>query len=297
MRTIPSADYTYDPSTEPTTYYRLLLACRLSLVVCRSSPLLLLARMSYRRSAVFRAKLNIQRHCIGFLIGPKGSVIKGLQRKHRIRSRIDQDALVYHLSGNEQDVRNAISDIQKHVNWIKNLDIKAPEPKPTRPKKNQPDSDGWTVCGKARDIAEPKPTKSLSIETSNKFAGFEDSDDEEPQEETKTSPRRRVTFAHDATGEDEIRLFDKDAPASDVSDNSSDEDEPTEEDLAYLASKRSSTNAWRPRSRTTSVSGDSHLKKLNQWAKGGPKPKKTAIKESWADICDEWDRQNGKSLY
>ena len=133
-------------------------------------------------------------------------------------------------------MRNAIADIQKHVNWIKNLDIKAPEPKSTRPKKNQPDSDGWTVCGKARDIAEPKPTKSVSIETSNKFAGFEDSDDEEPQEETKTSPKRRVTFAHDATGEDEIRLFDKDA-ASDVSDSSGEEDEFTEEDLAYLASK------------------------------------------------------------
>ena len=101
--------------------------------------------------------------------------------------------------------------------------------------------------------------------------------------------KSRVTFAHDATGEDEIRFFDKNAPASAVSscDSSSDM---SDEDAAYFASKTSSGNAWKPAFHNILTKEEVKQKKeaiLARLAEKRVARKSPAVKKSWADIADD----------
>lgn len=255
--------------------------------------------MSRRSTSVYHARLNVKKHHLSFLIGKGGVTIKCLQREHNIRSHINQKELVYYLSGEKNSVDAAAAAITKHIRWIDNLPVFAAKKKKVS-RKNRPDADGWTVAGAAP--AKPKLEESTPVvlKNDNKYAGFEsDTDDDEPEEK----PKKRVTFAHDATGEDEIREFDKDEPASYVS-NSSGEDEPSDEDIAYLASKRTSATAWRPRSRSQSPAADSNSGNTfitalrDHVVNGADKPQRKAVKKSWADIADECESDSdGDDLF
>ena len=209
--------------------------------------------MSRYASSLYCAGIQLKKHHLSFLIGKGGCVIKGIQQEHNVDAKIHQRDLVYNLSGNRSNVDAAVAAIKKHMSWIDDL----PAFKSTRqkPMKNTPDEDGWTVTGK-KD-ANPKLQKAhyAEVKTINQYAGF-DSDDDEP-----VTSQKRVTFAHDATGEDDVREFDKDEPASYVS-NSSGDDEPSDEDIAYLSNKCTTSTAWRPRSHKQSPTvSDSNLGK------------------------------------
>ena len=146
--------------------------------------------------------------------------------------------------------------------------------------------------------------------TAGRFESLDDSDDESASAPTESkvavpeprSPRkpigvwsrkRRVTFAHDATGQDEIREFNKNEPPICVSSGS--EAEPSDEDDAYM-SQKTSANAWRPaRRRSTGIKmmrdiarEDNPSKKAK--LKAEYKLQKNAAPQSWADICDDHDR-------
>ena len=256
--------------------------------------------MAYRRNAVFRATLKVQRSHVGFLVGARGATIKGLQKKHGIRSHIDQTTLEYKLSGPEPNVRDAIADIKKHVEWIKNLQPRS-QPEPVkRTVKNEVDEDGFTTIRSSGRRPTRKTVAPIQLETTNKYAGF-DSDSDDEEEDTQES-KPRVTFAHDATGEDEIRRFDKNDPPSAVSSPTNSDNEPSADDLAYLASKTSTSNAWRPRRARTSSIRDLRNDMDNltpaEMVESLSKRKKTRTQKSksWADIADEWDELNDELI-
>lgn len=262
------------------------------------------------QSRVFRATLCIAPKHIGFLIGPRGSVIQGLQRKYGIRSKILQKECEYKLSGPEEGVNNAIADIRRHIQWINSLE----KPKKSKLQKTTcVDEDGWSTVTARSTAKKPVKTSPRMDVTAGRFEALDDSDEESggapiesnvavpeprsPRKPTGVWARKpRVTFAHDATGQDEIREFDKNEPPICVSSGS--EAEPSDEDDAYMAQK-TSANAWRPsRRRSIGITmmrdiarGDNPAKKAE--LKAEYKRQKNAPRQSWADICDDHDRSGG----
>jgi hypothetical protein len=118
---------------------------------------------------------------IGYLIGPKGSVIKGLQQKHSIRSRINQEKCLYILSGLEQNVLDAVQEIQQHIDWINNITAKREQ---AMTPQEQRDEDGWTSAGPRRR-SKNQPRRSVEKTTpsefrsDNSFAGLDSESDED----------------------------------------------------------------------------------------------------------------------
>lgn len=248
--------------------------------------------MSRYASSLYCAGIQLKKHHLSFLIGKRGVAINGIKQQFKVSASIHQRELVYNLSGTKANVDAAAKAITRHMSWIDNLP--AFKSARTVPRKNLPDEDGWTVSGSSPVPPKLKESPKFELDTSNKFAGF-DSDAEDDDEAVEAAPAKKVTFAHDATGEDEIREFDKNEPPIYVS-NSSGDDEPSDEDVAYLASKRSTSGAWRPRSRSQSPAaassdeGKSYIQTLrDHLANGSPKPKRSVNKKSWADIADEDD--------
>lgn len=257
--------------------------------------------MSSYTSSLYCTGIQLKKHHLSFLIGKGGNVIKSLQQEHHIRSNINQRDLVYNMSGAKNNVDAAVTAVKRHMSWIDNLPaFKSTQQAPRKnrvARKNLPDEDGWTVAGKKE--AQPKLTRPPQIElkTENKYTGFSsDEDDDEPA----TSPKR-VTFAHDATGEDEIREFDKNEPPSYVS-NSSGDDEPSDDDIAYLANKRTTSTAWRPRSRSQSPaaasdSNTSYIQAVRDHLKNASQKPERSVKKRWADICDEESDTDDEDLF
>lgn len=246
-----------------------------------------MSRRSYQ-SRVFRATLCIAPKHIGFLIGPRGSVIKGLQRKYGIHSKILQKECEYKLSGPQEGVNSAIAEIRRHIQWINSLE----KPKKSKLQKVSTvvDEDGWSTVTVRSTTKKPVKTTPQMAVTAGRFEALDDSDEE--LESTPTE-KPRVTFAHDATGQDEIREFDKNEPPISVSSGS--EAEPSDEDDAYMAQK-TSTNAWRPsRRRSNGIKMMRDIARENDSAKKAElkaeyRRQKNAAPMSWADICDEHDR-------
>lgn len=262
--------------------------------ITTSSTIQFTYKMSGYASSLYCAGIQLKKHHLSFLIGKGGCVIKGIQQEHNVDAKIHQRDLVYNLSGNRSNVDAAVAAIKKHMSWIDDL----PAFKSTRqkPMKNTPDEDGWTVTGK-KD-ANPKLQKAhyAEVKTINQYAGFDSDDDE------AATSQKRVTFAHDATGEDDVREFDKDEPASYVS-NSSGDDEPSDEDIAYLSNKCTASTAWRPRSHkqsptvSDSNSGKSYINAIrNNLKKKSSKPERS-VKKRWADICDDESDSDDEDLF
>ena len=251
--------------------------------------------MSRYASSLYCAGIALKKHHLSFLIGRGGCAIKGIQQQYKISATINQRELVYNLSGAKDNVDAAVAAVKRHMSWIDNLPAFKSTPK--APRKNRSDADGWTVGGKADVKPKLQKARHFELKTENQYAGFSsDEDDDEPA----TSPKR-VTFAHDATGEDEIREFDKNEPPSYVS-NSSGDDEPSDEDIAYLANKRTTSTAWRPRSRSqspppTSDSNTSYIQAVRDHLKNASQKPGRSVKKRWADICDEESDTDDEDLF
>ena len=138
------------------------------------------SRPSTKQSGkVYERSLRVEKNHIGYLIGPKGSVIKGLQQKYRIRSRIDQNKKIYMLSGGERNVTAAIREIQQHIAWINNVSRKREQ---GMTQEEQHEEGGWKSVGSSKR-RQPRRVVEKSVASShnseNHFAGLEeDSDDE-----------------------------------------------------------------------------------------------------------------------
>lgn len=137
-------------------------------------------QLSSRRQAYERT-LRVESSHIGYLIGPKGSVIKGLQQKHGIRSRINQEKCLYLLSGPQQNVLAAVQEIQQHIDWINNVTDKRKE---TMSPQEQREEDGWTSAGpRRRSKNQPRrmveKTTATEHRSENSFAGLDSDSDEE----------------------------------------------------------------------------------------------------------------------
>lgn len=133
-----------------------------------------------RRQAYVRT-LTVKSSHIGYLIGPKGSVIKALQQKHGIRSRINQEKCLYILSGPQQNVLAAVQEIQQHIDWINNVTAKREQAKTPQ---EQREDDGWTRAGpRRRSKNQPSRTVEKTTPTEfrseNSFAGLDSDSDEE----------------------------------------------------------------------------------------------------------------------
>lgn len=133
------------------------------------------------RKDVYEKSICVEKEHIGYLIGPKGSVIKGLQKKHGIRSRIVQDKCMYLLSGAQKNVLDAVQEIQQHIDWINNLTVKREQ---TKVAQEQSDDDGWTSAGpRRRSKNHPhsvvEKTTTTEFRSENSFAGLDSDSDEE----------------------------------------------------------------------------------------------------------------------
>lgn len=133
------------------------------------------------RRQAYEKTLRVESSHIGYLIGPKGSVIKGLQQKHGIRSRINQEKCLYLLSGPQQNVLAAVQEIQQHIDWIKNVTAKREEAKTPQ---EQREDDGWTSAGpRRRSKNQPRrvveKTTPTEFRSENSFAGLDSDSDEE----------------------------------------------------------------------------------------------------------------------
>ena len=141
------------------------------------------------RKDVYEKSLCVEKKHIGYLIGPKGSVIKGLQQKHGIRARIVQDKCMYLLSGPQQNVLDAVQEIQQHIAWINNVTVKREQ---TKTSKEESDDDGWTSAGpRRRSKNQPRhvveDTTSTEFRSDNSFAGLDsDSDSDEETDVSST---------------------------------------------------------------------------------------------------------------
>lgn len=255
--------------------------------------------MSRNTNAIVRTSIQVPtRNHLRFLIGKGGKVIKSIKAKHGLTyANINQSERIYNIAGPKASVAAAAADINRHIEWINNINI---EHTPKRVKsKPQTDENGWTTITPRRSESK-KPVEKLIVQSNhrNQFKELEQEEDDaiatptnSPVLKSTSKKKKKVTFAHDATGQDEIREFDKNEPASYVS--SSDDAEPSDEDMSYFASKRTGGNAWRPRNRSqspvpTTDESTSYIKSLRDHLKtGSPKPTRTPSKKSWADIADE----------
>lgn len=136
---------------------------------------------------VYEKTLNVEKNHIGYLIGPKGSVIKKLQQKHGIRSRIDQEKRVYKLSGTERDVIAAVAEIQQHIEWINNVTSKREQSMAREEQREeQREEEGWANAGpRRRTKKQPRRMVEKTTEefkSENHFAGL-DSDSEDETDE------------------------------------------------------------------------------------------------------------------
>lgn len=130
-------------------------------------------------TTIYHRSINVDKNHIGYLIGPKGSVIKGLQQKYGIRSRIDQKKQVYILSGGEKNVTEAIVEIQNHIEWINNVSSKREQ---ALSSSEQLEEDGWTSVGPRRKSKnQPRrmveKAKSVQFSSVNFFAELDEDDE------------------------------------------------------------------------------------------------------------------------
>ena len=132
-----------------------------------------------RNGNVCERSLRVEKNHIGYLIGPKGSVIKGIQQKYGIRSRIDQNKKIYMLSGEERNVMGALKEIQQHIAWINNVSRKREQ---GMTEEEQHEEGGWKSTGSSKRRQPRRVVEKSTVssrKTENPFAGLEeDSDDD-----------------------------------------------------------------------------------------------------------------------
>jgi hypothetical protein len=146
------------------------------------------------------------------------------------------------------------------------------------------------MAQRKRELAEALLAERIrkAMEKKNPEPVEEDSDsDIDSDSDEEETPQRRVTFANDSDclmkpEPTQIKEFDNTEPASAVS---SDEEDTSAADADYFASKRSA-GAWRPRSRSVSISEDPEVTALKQELADKEKELAGMGNDSWADACD-----------
>jgi hypothetical protein len=130
------------------------------------------------RNSIYRASIAVKKQHVGHLIGRGGSVIRGLQQKYGIRSKIDEQNLRYLLSGPQRNVDAAVAEIQQTI--AKLNDVVSVQSR--RPQKVT-DDEGWTHT-EEKVAVQPrrKVAKSIIVPT-NRFDFGDSSDDEEEETE------------------------------------------------------------------------------------------------------------------
>jgi hypothetical protein len=132
------------------------------------------------RNSIFRASLPVKKEHVGHLIGRGGSVIRGIQQKYGIRSKIDEENLRYLLSGQKRNVDAAVADIQQSIAKLNSITSVAPR----RPQMVT-DEDGWTHTEEKR-AAQPRRNVAKTIIVPQNRFDFGDSSDDEEEEDDQT---------------------------------------------------------------------------------------------------------------
>lgn len=138
---------------------------------------------SYRRQ-VYKTTLQVKSTHIGYLIGNRGAVIRGVQQKHGVRSQINQEKCLYMLCGPQHNVLAAVRDIQQHIDWIDNVTDKRKQAKTPQ---EQREDDEWSSAGpRRRSKNQPRRVveKTISPEyrSENSFTVLDSESDEETDE-------------------------------------------------------------------------------------------------------------------
>jgi len=132
------------------------------------------------RNSIYRASVAVKKQHVGHLIGRGGSVIRGLQQKYGIRSKIDEQNLRYLLSGPQRNVDAAVAEIQQTIAKLNELVSQQPR----RPQKVT-DDEGWTHTEEKVAVQPRRKVAKAIIAPTNRF-DFGDSSDDEEQEEEET---------------------------------------------------------------------------------------------------------------
>ena len=137
----------------------------------------------------------------------------------------------------------------------------------------------------AEQIRRLQEAKNVEVQESEDETDSDSSDDDE-EEEVVTKPKRKVSFANDSDclmkpTPTQVKEFNTDDPTITISS----EEEDNSEDEAYFASKRSA-GAWRPRSRSVSISEDPEITALKKELAEKQEELAGMGNDSWADACD-----------
>ena len=130
------------------------------------------------RKGIYRASVDVKKEHVGHLIGRGGSVIRGLQQKYSIRSKIDEQNLRYLLSGPQRNVDAAVAEIRQTI--AKLNDVVSVQSR--RPQKVT-DDEGWTHTEEKVAVQPRRKVAKAIIATTNRFDFGDSSDDEEEETE------------------------------------------------------------------------------------------------------------------
>jgi hypothetical protein len=133
------------------------------------------------RKGIYRASVDVKKQHVGHLIGRGGSVIRGLQQKYGIRSKIDEQNLRYLLSGPQRNVDAAVAEIRQTIAKLNELVSEQPR----RPQKVT-DDDGWTHSEEKVAVQPRRKVAKAIIAPTNRFNFGDSSDDDDEQEEEET---------------------------------------------------------------------------------------------------------------
>lgn len=130
------------------------------------------------RNSIYRASVAVKKQHVGHLIGRGGSVIRGLQQKYGIRSKIDEQNLRYLLSGPQRNVDAAVAEIQQTIAKLNALIWVNPNSS-----QKVTDDDGWTHSEEKVAVQPRRKVAKAIIAPTNRFDFGDSSDDEEEEEE------------------------------------------------------------------------------------------------------------------
>lgn len=111
---------------------------------------------------------------MGHLIGRGGSVIRGIQQKYGIRSKIDELKLQYLLSGQKRNVDAAVGEIQQAIDKLNALIWV------------NPNNDGSSPYSEEKSVDKPRRKVSKATTPTNRFDFGESSDDDDEEEDDET---------------------------------------------------------------------------------------------------------------
>lgn len=130
------------------------------------------------RNSIYRASVDVKKEHVGHLIGRGGSVIRGLQQKYGIRSKIDEQNLRYLLSGPQRNVDAAVAEIRQTI--AKLNDVVSVQSR--RPHKVT-DDEGWTHTEEKVAVQPRRKVAKAIIAPTNRYDFGDSSDDEEEETE------------------------------------------------------------------------------------------------------------------